>query len=552
MTSRRRDPVKALRDVELEQRLIRDVLLYGRDGLGRYDDSGISDGVWSHPIYRAIWRVASDLAADGVPVDSLTVSTRAGHPDLSLVALERIERGDTYGRLDERGVRLAGTRLAELAEARRLVSSLDGIRQQIVTHPAAAPEAIEHWRCTLDAEPGGQAPDWPDDVAIRQYRAEAEMLLAPYLPVVGFGALIGPPERGKTFLAIGWALTVAHRTGQPVLYYSPEGRGHYAARVEAWKIAHGVALDHVVGVHFMTESPTLDDPAVVARLLPHVRRLRPALQCVDTLARHWGGDNENDAAGMGRFVRGVETLARAAGGFGLVIHHTNATGLVERGSTALRGACDVMYTLTRPSEDDETLTLTCTKRKDGPPLAPGAVPDPGRRSLRGDRAGRAQCRRRRPVACGGRHPQGACRDVRPPGRHERRTRRRAETRDLVLLPWALGPAGTWPHREARPGVPSDHRRPHCGRGNSVPKRRANSRPFSRDSHESGCRVRQRFPRLFLRIPATSSEFPRRFPRSTGSDSHAPTGSYRTPRGRACGNSPSWECRTTSETERARA
>lgn len=152
-----------------------------------------------------------------------------------------------------------------------------------------------------------------------------------------------------------------------MLYLSPEGRGHYAARVEAWKLAHGVPVDKVLGVHFVTDSPALDDQATVARLLPRVRRLQPAMLCVDTLARHFGGDSENDSACMGRFVCGVETLARAASGFGLVTHHTNATGARERGSTALRGACDVMYGLSKPTEDADTLTLTCLKRKDGGP-----------------------------------------------------------------------------------------------------------------------------------------------------------------------------------------
>lgn len=363
--NRRRDGLEALQDAELEKRIMRDVLQHGMGA--RYAECTLSTAAWSHPVYAVIWQVAAALDADGQSVDPVTVSTRAQHPDLSLAHLTRLAAGHDP-RLDASAIEAAAAKLTRLAEARRVVSTLDSIRQQVVTHPEAAAEAVAHLTATLDNMPTETAPDWLDDVAIRQHSGEAAMLVEPYLPVVGLGALIGPPEIGKSFKALDWALTVALQTGRPVLYFSPEGRGHYAARVEAWKVAHGVPVDQVLGVHFVTDSPPLDDPATVARLVPHVRRLRPALTVVDTLNRHFGGDSENDSACMGRFVRGVETLARAADGFALVTHHTNAGGLVERGSTALRGACDVMYTLTRANEDDDALTLACSKRKDGPRL----------------------------------------------------------------------------------------------------------------------------------------------------------------------------------------
>ena len=48
-----------------------------------------------------------------------------------------------------------------------------------------------------------------------------------------------------------------------------------------------------------------------------------------------------------------------------LIHHANASGTRERGSTALRAAVDTMLSMTAA---DDLLTLHCEKQKDAAPL----------------------------------------------------------------------------------------------------------------------------------------------------------------------------------------
>lgn len=65
---------------------------------------------------------------------------------------------------------------------------------------------------------------------------------------------------------------------------------------------------------------------------------------VDTLARGMSlaGLDENSTAEMGSFIAGLDRIRAKFPSMQLVIHHTDKTGNAERGSTALRGACDLM------------------------------------------------------------------------------------------------------------------------------------------------------------------------------------------------------------------
>ena len=70
---------------------------------------------------------------------------------------------------------------------------------------------------------------------------------------------------------------------------------------------------------------------------------------------------------MGLFIDACGRIQRATGAAMLVIHHTGKNGSNERGSSALRGAADVMVKL---SNEDGTIVLQSSKVKDGEPFAP--------------------------------------------------------------------------------------------------------------------------------------------------------------------------------------
>ena len=191
-----------------------------------------------------------------------------------------------------------------------------------------------------------------------------------------FVALYGPPGVGKTFVAQDLAYCVAsgepwlgaavQRQG-PVVYVAAEGAGGLPLRVRAWKTHDNTRLDQAVGVWTIPTAVDLMESSETQRLLDTIRALRPQLIVVDTLARCLAGGDENSARDMGLLVRNCDLLRAELDAVVMLIHHTQKSGPSERGSGALRGACDTMLELTSA---DDLLTLSCDKQKDAMPFPP--------------------------------------------------------------------------------------------------------------------------------------------------------------------------------------
>lgn len=210
-------------------------------------------------------------------------------------------------------------------------------------------------------------------------------VLADLLPDGGLGVLYGPPGCGKSFLALAWAMAIArgapwlgHETRRgPVVYVAAEGGHGLAQRVRAYRDAH--AIPDKVDAFFVIEPLSLLELKDVGDLLraidagltadwadayfidPAESRVNPQLVVFDTMARVMPGGDENSAQDVGRVIAAADRIRREADCHVLLIHHTQKTGELERGSSALRGAADAMFAL---KNEDGCLTLECTKQKD--------------------------------------------------------------------------------------------------------------------------------------------------------------------------------------------
>jgi hypothetical protein len=123
----------------------------------------------------------------------------------------------------------------------------------------------------------------------------------------------------------------------------------------------------------------------------------PGLVVVDTLSRSMPGGDENSVKDVSAAIAGADAIRRETGACVLLVHHTQKTGELERGSSALRGAADTMLAL---RQEDDRIILECTKQRNAAPIAPlqlrlvpmggscvvepadGAVVDPGLTHLR--------------------------------------------------------------------------------------------------------------------------------------------------------------------------
>lgn len=200
-----------------------------------------------------------------------------------------------------------------------------------------------------------------------------------------FALVFGDPGCGKSFLAIDWACRVA--TGTPwrghvvkagsVVYVAGEGQHGFGRRIRAWSEHHGVGLDGVP--LYLSPAVAMPDPADLKALVAAIDTgvdsvgQRPALIVLDTLARNFGGGDENATQDMGRFVMACDAVRGRYGCTILVVHHTgHADKSRARGAIALKAALDAEYRLTNEGK----LLLTPTKMKEAelpPPLSMGLV-----------------------------------------------------------------------------------------------------------------------------------------------------------------------------------
>jgi len=153
-----------------------------------------------------------------------------------------------------------------------------------------------------------------------------------------------------------------------VLYVAAEGLAGMKPRFQAGRVRFGVNEDTL---RFDGETFVAGNPESIAGLIRLLKDAKfcPGLIIVDTLARVAVGADENSARDMGQVVEGFETLKYETGATVLVIHHTRKDGLSERGSSALRGAADVMIGCEKAEGDaGPAAQLSCEKMKDDEPF----------------------------------------------------------------------------------------------------------------------------------------------------------------------------------------
>ncbi|MGY2052944.1 AAA family ATPase [Methylobacterium sp. JK268] len=213
---------------------------------------------------------------------------------------------------------------------------------------------------------------WLDEIPGRV--STAPWIVKGLIPARGFGAFVGQPGCGKSFLALDLAFSVAvlartegedarwfgrrvHPIG--VAYIAAEGQTGFVKRVEA--LLKRYRVDNLAEHPFVLIPSSVDlrsddgDTAPLCAELQALDRrmqersgLRLGLVFVDTLNRVLAGGDENAPEDMGALIRNCSRLQAAVGGATIVpVHHMNASGTRERGHSSLRGALDFMIEVER-------------------------------------------------------------------------------------------------------------------------------------------------------------------------------------------------------------
>lgn len=206
-----------------------------------------------------------------------------------------------------------------------------------------------------------------------------EWLIEGVIPKKAFVALYAPPASFKSFVALDIAECIA--TGREfltkqvkhqgaVLYIAGEGHGGIGARIKAMKKLHNTPAGAPVfflrkQVNLRSSATDIQDLIQAVDDIQATHDIQFEMVVIDTLARAFGGGNENASEDMGAFITAAGAIQGRYNCALLVVHHAgkDATkGL--RGHSSLLGAVDTELEIIR-IEDAPKGILHISKQKDG-------------------------------------------------------------------------------------------------------------------------------------------------------------------------------------------
>lgn len=204
-------------------------------------------------------------------------------------------------------------------------------------------------------------------------------LIQDVIPEKSFVALYGPPASFKSFIAMDIAECIAsgrpwlgkeiNGTG-PVLYIAGEGHGGIGARIAAIKQHHNTpdsAQLYVVRSMINLRSSAEDFTNLILAIDELVQLIGVQLRMIviDTLARSFGGGNENSSDDMGAFIQATGKIQNRYKCSLMLLHHAGKdTTKGLRGHSSLLGAVDTQMEIMRFPETTKGLILM-SKQKDG-------------------------------------------------------------------------------------------------------------------------------------------------------------------------------------------
>lgn len=215
----------------------------------------------------------------------------------------------------------------------------------------------------------------PLSVGSDGFDVEQDYTLKSYLPAQSLTSIYGPSGSYKSFLAVSWACHIAAGmkwagksvSAGSVMYVVGEGGIGVPRRIKAWEKQHGIKLDNLYLVNrpvFPVRSEDISQVINAARDVERKTGQPIRLIILDTLARCFGGNDENDAKDMGAFIEGCDRIKQATRSTLLVVHHSGKDDTKgARGSSAFRAALDAEFSVRREGEGG-AIVLTCTKMKD--------------------------------------------------------------------------------------------------------------------------------------------------------------------------------------------
>jgi len=281
-----------------------------------------------------------------------------------------------------------GTRqqLAELAKQAQPITSADDVTMPAGLLASAEVVAPATPNATNETAPGNVHQE--TDKTYKPFKIESwqsvkdepvNWLIQDVIPEKSFVALYGPPASFKSFIAMDIAECIAsgrpwlgkeiNGTG-PVLYIAGEGHGGIGARIAAIKQHHKTPDSSqlfVVRSMINLRSSAEDFTNLILAIDELVQLIGVQLRMIviDTLARAFGGGNENSSDDMGAFIQATGKIQNRYKCSLMLLHHAGKdTTKGLRGHSSLLGAVDTQMEIIRFPQTRKGLILM-SKQKDG-------------------------------------------------------------------------------------------------------------------------------------------------------------------------------------------
>lgn len=203
------------------------------------------------------------------------------------------------------------------------------------------------------------------------------------IPQRSLSMLWGPPNVGKSFVALDFAASVA--TGNSwlgrdvipgsVAYVAGEGVHSFKRRLTAWLRYNALAREDLSNLQFISWPVQLHEG--IGTFMRVVEKIRPSLIVIDTLAASSLGIEESSNEGIGPVLESLLKIRKELETAVLSVHHTGWEEKHERGSSALRATMDTSIEITgrrikegqydsgwKTNRKDKRRTLRCAKQRD--------------------------------------------------------------------------------------------------------------------------------------------------------------------------------------------
>lgn len=245
-------------------------------------------------------------------------------------------------------------------------------------------EQAERGEILTDEQYSQRKTTLPMSIGSEGYDTQLDYVVKGVIPANSLCSTYGASGSYKSFLACSWACHVAtgrHWGGRrvahgSVMYVVGEGGIGVPRRIKAWEIVNDERVKNLYLVNrpiFPAVPLDVDEMVIASRQVERETGKPVRMIILDTLARCFGGNDENDARDMGAFIRGCDELKRRIGATVLVVHHSGKDETKgARGSSAFRASLDAEYRIRREGADSEALVISCTKMKDAEELKEAA------------------------------------------------------------------------------------------------------------------------------------------------------------------------------------